>query len=357
MDNKIWKNVEYMLSQNSTIIALDIAQYSPIPAVMTKIPMGGEFNPTQVIEILARNIFSNGLELQLSTWNLIKEVYDAAKNNRDCQLLLEILLVASKLDVNEYCKYYKDGGNSLPIGIFFEEDFLINLLLALKQRMLKNDIVLANQSISNQIKYILTRTPIMSAFEEGLRKLGLDNYKERITNYINGMQIYFSKSLGGQIQGVALRSGVLVSLLNIEVFGHNIEATVAECLVNVDMIKLKAWLITKCCHETAHFLARSFSNDFNFSSPNVCNDKDPNDDSKNFEFGRYIELCMFGMQPNWMKSSEEAAMDFINNALVSKNLPLIRRKEEDSRYLIERTQPSLSFAADIECIDLDGCVG
>lgn len=350
---KVWEKIEEILLEpgNSTV-KIDLSEVSPYPPELLKIPMVDRINTTQFIEIIARNILHQQLELESSTWITIKDIYEAATKDPNLEIFLEMLFVTSKLDVDEYCKYYKKYSSEVN-GQYFEKKFLITFLSKVKNRLTKNDILVADQKIMHEIKLILSQPSIISAYADGLAKLGFEIDYVKIKNHINNMQIYFCKSLGNQIQGLTLRNGIVVSIF---FSGLHLEKSVEMFLMNMNWIKFKAWIITKCCHETAHFLARSFSNDFNFSSPKFCGEKDSNDEMKLFEFGRHIELRLFEIQPNWFNSSDEAAMDFINNALIKSVLPVIRPKEENVNYLVARDHPSLSFAGDIELIQTEGCL-
>lgn len=356
--DKVWQKIQQVLLEPDKYptVKIDLSELSPLSPEMLKIPMVGQINLNQFIEIIARNFLNQQLELQSSTWAAIKEIYEGVEKEKNAEIFLDMLLVVSKLDINEYCKYYRVESSKLSNQQFFEKSFLLSFLREVKNRLIKQDVLLANQVIMNEIKNILTQPSIMSAYADGLSKLGLKNDIAEIKNYINNMQIYFCKSLGDKIKGLTMRSGIMVSMswCPVDALGLDLKETVEKFLLNMDGIKYKAWIITKCCHETAHFLARSFSNDFHFSSPQFCCDKDPHDETKIFEFGRHIELRLFKIQPNWLGSSEQAAMDFINNAFLKKDLPLICRKEEDLEYLVARIEPSLSFAGDVEVIDFDG---
>lgn len=335
---KNWPKIEVLLRQPEKYprITIDLSELSPLPEEMLKIPMGAQINPLQFIEIFCWNILTKNLRLKRETWNVVKEIYDCVKVDQTLNMFLDMMLVVSKLDIDEYCQYYKKDASAVNEE-YFEERFLFNFLTEINSRLAKEDIIQANQNNINLIKQSLLRPAIMEAFEDGLRKVGLETNSSKIRLIIKNMQIYFSKSLGNEVQAMALRNGILVSIFSSD----------------TDM-RLKAWIITKCCHETAHYLAREISGDYNFSSPKFCTDNDPIEITKAFELGRYIELRLFEMQPNWIASSEQAAIEFINNALVQNELPLIRKREDHIRYLVAREYPSLSFAADLEEIHTEG---
>ncbi|KAG4066787.1 hypothetical protein HA402_012854 [Bradysia odoriphaga] len=333
-------------------IKFDMSMLTPLPSAILKISMNGITDPFAIMEIVARNMLSQQLELQCTTWILIRDIYEAVKMDRDLHIFLDMLLIASKLDVDEFGEYYKEEDcRSLSNQEYFEEKFLMNFLVEVKSRLTRRDIVSADQRICNEVKQFLTRRPILSAFEDGLQKLGLESNTSEIKNYINNMEILFCKSLG-LVQGMALRNGILISMYSVDPYSLvevDLKDLVLRVLLKQDAIKLKAWLITKCSHETAHFLARSISGDFNFASPKFCKDRDPEYETKLFELGRHVELKMFGMQPDWIRSSEEAANDFIHMALTGTELPLIRPQRPG--YLKKRNKPSLCFAGDIEYVD------
>ncbi len=76
-----------------------------------------------------------------------------------------------------------------------------------------------------------------------------------------------------------------------------------------------AELVTTALHETAHFLIRYICDDFNFSSPfsfalNKTR-RDPIDPDKNIESGRFIEVMLFGCQPDWAHTDRKSAMKFL----------------------------------------------
>lgn len=94
----------------------------------------------------------------------------------------------------------------------------------------------------------------------------------------------------------------MVSIFLADFLVLDLKESLDKFVLSMDAIKLKAWIITKCFHKTAHFLARSFSTDFHF--PKFCCDNDPNNEAKLFERGRYIELRLFEIQPIWYCCNE-----------------------------------------------------
>lgn len=353
----IWPKIEEFLREKgkTSRFTIDLTDLSPLPEDIVKIPMGVHVNSQQLIENFCWNIATNKLHLRYETWNLVREIFDRAKDDRDLNIFLEMMLIVSKLSVDEYCQHFKRD-NSKSNELFFEEFFLSNFLIHLNSVSAKKDFMQSNRNTINIIRQFLLRPVALSAFEDGLSKVCLEANRSKICSLINNMQIYFCKSIGNEIQAITLRNGIIVSLFYVHLFGSDLREEVENRLASSDATILKAWIITKCYHETAHYLAREICGDYNFSTAKFCMDNDPIDKNKPLELGRYTELLLFEMQPDWLRSSEEAARDFINNSLIKDELPLIRKRENDACYLVERDISSLSFAADIEKINFGGCV-
>lgn len=350
---EIWPTIVKLLEQpdKNVRVSIELSQLSPLPSDTMKISMVNEIDPLLFIENIAHNLLHQQLQLKTSTWISIEEIYNSSITDKDCKIFLEILLVVSKLSAEEYCTHYKLA-SGLSTQEYFEEFFLIKFLNDIKNRILKKDTVKGNERIMNEVKQFLLRGPVLIAYRNGLVKLGIDCETTEIIDCIVNMDILFAKAMG-DISGITLRNGILICIMYADFFALNITTeTLQNILCTSDAVRLKAYIITKCFHETAHYLARSLSDDYNFSSPKFCTERDPKHDSKLFEFGRYMELCIFGIQPDWIHSSEEAANDFINNALLGYSLPLIRQKSDNVHYLIKRNKPSLSFAGDMEITEI-----
>lgn len=79
-------------------------------------------------------------------------------------MFLDMMLVVSKLDIDEYCQYYKKDA-SAGNEEYFEERFRFNFLTEINSRLAKEDIVQANQNNMNGLNSFYSGPAIIEAFE------------------------------------------------------------------------------------------------------------------------------------------------------------------------------------------------
>lgn len=92
-------------------------QLSPLPPGTAKIQMNDEFSLAQFMEVIVRNFIDQRLNLRVSTWSLIRKLYEAVERNPGDparQKAVEVLLIISKLDVEEYYRLYYRRDAGLP---------------------------------------------------------------------------------------------------------------------------------------------------------------------------------------------------------------------------------------------------
>lgn len=314
------------------------------------------FPSEKFMDLFVHHVVEQKVQLEAVTWRSIAEFYNNCDFSNRCkaQIPLEALLTISKADPSDILRCMGSNDFSKRSKVFdgLVYDFIANIQ--------PQCIRIADDLFSEKVKKFLTQPAIVeafrfcfdNAFNSGEAADGEKSSKKRriidkdwITEQIKHMNIYDYTDNGDlPLKGVVLTDGILICSRKL------VDSKKSEN-------RHDASLFTLACHESAHFLARAFVGDYNFSSP--FKDLDGEKTTmrldrvivgKALEMGRYVELVLFDdIQPDWLESYEQAAIEFIKGASKQALCPpaLIKRELHKELGLESRTIPSCSFGAEL----------
>jgi hypothetical protein len=338
-----FQNVVFMKNERN----FDLVEFWQLQSQENRPQVAAEmstFNLVALRDCILHNICNQGFPLKSTTTSELLNFLEGDFSDTTKKTYLQVLVHYSKMDLHLlYERYLFDCNlSNLPSeerltgAEFFDEEILSFIRLSNEIPGADETIAIASQDIGCFLRNALITPPILSAFDSALRNflgsdyLNLTNLQEEIT----GMEVYVVKKffpLSG-LRGSCLTDGILIC------------TGALRGILGTD--QYKSDLVTLAAHECCHYLARLKSNDFNVSSPDKGEKRlDP----LALEMGRSVELLLFdGIQPDWLKSSKQAASLFLKRLYSSSSVPVIGRSEHDISGIKRQLVPSPRLSIDTD---------
>lgn len=352
-DEKECKNGDYVVkfknfvSQHGYDIVSFFKQNPQDSQLEFKIPMN-TFDEKKLKNIVLFNICRQEIELSVENINLLILFFKSDFNDDNRKAYLEVLVHLSKMDTDYYNKI-KLPGQNLPEERS-NKTLLYNKVLNsyLKRATTKYG---ASEKISKmdeeKIKGYLKKPILFEAWRQTMEllfKKKEDQWSDlNLSSLIDKVTIYRTTKFVPYefTRGACLTNGLLICEANLPPQDRH----------GSDYL-YKADLITLMGHEFTHFLARSYENNYNFSTPY----KNPNEpvydickENLFFESGRMFELLLYNnIQPNYLAADDDnAAKAFLERLDTHNTLPMFSSAELESLEFKVRGKPSVMFAVDL----------